>query len=385
MPSALLGGSAPSAPSGSATGSSAARTGSDSDGNRRDFDALLKPDSGSARTGTGRKATDKADSAAPGQADATTAPAPGEDGKDAAASTETTAKPATEDKTAAAEPAEDSETAPWPPLGLAGLALAGIAVPTPTAVTPALQATETALTSALPGSAPAPALAATTLPGVPATAAAGTPTDTAGAALALPAALAGAAPGAEDAPLLKAFTDTLNSAVGDAADAPATPLLHALQQLADTRPATAAAFTGSPTATPNLGAEDFDDAIGARVGWLADQKIGHAHIKISPNDLGPIDVRLQLDGDKVHASFTSAHAEVRHALESTLPRLREMLNEQGFQLGQADVGQQQTAREGHAGDGGSGRGGSDGKPALADTTVSPAQLMRQRGLLDAYA
>ena len=96
-------------------------------------------------------------------------------------------------------------------------------------------------------------------------------------------------------------------------------------------------------------------------------------------------MRLQLDGDKVHASFTSAHADVRHALESSLPRLRELLGEQGFQLGHADVGQQQTAPDGGRGNAGSGMTGKDGEPSLAETTLSPSQLIRQRGLVDAYA
>ncbi|HBK46993.1 MAG TPA: flagellar hook-length control protein FliK, partial [Xanthomonadaceae bacterium] len=102
----------------------------------------------------------------------------------------------------------------------------------------------------------------------------------------------------------------------------------------------AAVFTASPTAAPELGSDGFDEAVGTRLSWLADQKIGHAHIKITPNDLGPIEVRLHLDGDKVNANFTAAHAEVRQALEQSLPKLRDMLGEHGFQLGQADVGQQ---------------------------------------------
>jgi flagellar hook-length control protein FliK len=35
-----------------------------------------------------------------------------------------------------------------------------------------------------------------------------------------------------------------------------------------------------------LGDDGFDQAIGARLGWLADQKIGHAHIRLSPDDMG---------------------------------------------------------------------------------------------------
>ncbi|WP_314106105.1 flagellar hook-length control protein FliK, partial [uncultured Stenotrophomonas sp.] len=215
------------------------------------------------------------------------------------------------------------------------------------------------------------------LPGVDANSAASTP-----APLALPAdALV-----SEDTAVPDALADAIANAAGDA-DAPTTPFLHALHAAAELKAAATAStpFQGEPTATPHIGGDDFDDAMSARIGWLVDQKIGHATIKVTPHDLGLIEVRLQMDGDKVHATFSSAHADVRHALESSIPRLREMLNDQGFQLGNADVGHQQTAQDGKNGSGNPAHDGSESDLAMTETIVSPAQLMRQRGLVDAYA
>lgn len=355
---------------------------------RRDFDALLNGDASSTAKAPARPAG-KADNA--GKPDTptkagtepntpATADAPKRTGSDA--STEATADAGATEGSAAAKPAaqdsaDDTEPAPWPPLGLAGLALAGL----PPQVPAALQPTAPAAVDADPLLATAAPLPAPALP-LPAAAAAAATADAnePAAALVLPA----DATVADDPALLKAVTDALAGA--DTADAPATPLLHALHAAAELKTgAVTAAFTGSPTATPDVGADDFGDAMSARIGWLADQKIGHAVIRVTPHDLGQIEVRLQIDGDKVHASFSSAHAEVRHALETSLPRLREMLGEQGFQLGNADVGQQHTAQGGQDGNGQGGATGGDGEPTLADITVSPAQLMRQRGLVDAYA
>lgn len=382
MPPALLGGAASAQNAGGTSSSPRADSASGSD--RRDFDALLKPGKEAPRNDTPRRSGSSRDTGksastnTPGpDKDATTRPArPGaKKADDTVAATDATGKaPATAEKPAA-ESADDTEAA-WPPLGLAGLALNGLPVPAPTPVTPVATAAAGA-NAALPALATAAPEANATTPAL----AAAPSTD---GSIALPGLAAEAAP-ADDALLLKTFTDALNAATNDGPDAPASPLLHALQGMTEAKPVVASLFTGSPTATPHLGGEDFDDTVGARVGWLADQKIGHAHIRITPNDLGPIEVRLQLDGDKVHATFTSAHADVRHALESSLPRLRELLGEQGFQLGNADVGQQQTAPDGGRGDGSGGMTGDDGEPALADTTLSPSQLIRQRGLVDAYA
>jgi flagellar hook-length control protein FliK len=128
----------------------------------------------------------------------------------------------------------------------------------------------------------------------------------------------------------------------------------------------------------------FDEEIGDSVRWMADQKIGHAHIKITPNEMGTVEVRLRLDGDRVHADFTSAQADVRQALENSLPKLRDMLGQHGFQLAHADVGQQHQSPPQHA-DGRHGDGEAGG-PALTGEAELPRPVrMTVLGLLDAYA
>ncbi|HGM5919082.1 TPA: flagellar hook-length control protein FliK [Stenotrophomonas maltophilia] len=293
------------------------------------------------------------------------------------------AKPLAEKDASAA-----TEEAPWPPLGLAGLVLA---VPLP--ADPAAAAL------------PAPAVTATDADGValPATAAQSAAAVVPAAATPAAAATEGkanAASGTEQAttlPLPEMLLPGKRSERSEDGDAPligertAAPLLHApanaaVQDLKAALAAGNAIFNGEPTPKPVLGDDGFDQAIGARLGWLADQKIGHAHIRLSPDDMGPVDVRLQLNGDKVHASFSSPHVDVRQALENSLPRLRELLGEQGFQLAHADVGHQAPGGDGNASGPSSGSGlAGDGEPTPGDASVSPAQLIRQRGLLDAYA
>lgn len=147
--------------------------------------------------------------------------------------------------------------------------------------------------------------------------------------------------------------------------------------------ATAAAVQANQPIPVDAG---FEDGFGSRIAWLAEQKVGHAEIRVSPDHLGTIDVRLQLDGNRVNAEFHSAHADVRQALESSLPRLREMLGQQGLQLGQADVGQRQAQQQSPNGQGGSFAGANEhGETAPpAGWTAGPA-ARATRGLLDEYA
>jgi flagellar hook-length control protein FliK len=385
MPSPLSSNASAPTPGGSGNASSACTSSTDSG---KDFGQMLQ--GGGASTGTTGAAATASSPAKPANATSTSDGNPGKatprpaDGETAAtdATTSTPAVPATsaaaDDKDAPAS----ADDAPWPPLGLAGLMLA---VPTGVDPTPALPPPTASDAEALPSAAPAlpaAAVAANAAQGAaaPATSASASAAgDAEASGLPLPELVLGgkALDRAEDGDSLQ---------IGDRAPpAPLQPPLPAALQDLKAALASNAVFNGEPTPKPVLGDEGFDQAIGARIGWLADQKIGHAHIRLNPEDLGPVDVRLQMNGDKVHASFSSPHVDVRQALESSLPRLRELLGEQGFQLAHADVGQQ------HSGDGnpgsqtaGGGRGG-DGEPSLGDTTVSASQLIRQRGLLDAYA
>lgn len=162
----------------------------------------------------------------------------------------------------------------------------------------------------------------------------------------------------------------------------AATALHAAPPTTVPAPVPAAAPLAQP-ADPSAG---YDDSLGDHLAWMAAQKLGHAQIRVAPEHLGPIDIRVQVDGRDVRAEFHSPHAEVRQALESSLPRLRELLGQQGLQLAHAGVGQGQAQAQGRRGSaaGATGAGSAaEGEPAAA--TPRPPESRRGRGLLDEYA
>ncbi|QBG99986.1 flagellar hook-length control protein FliK [Xanthomonas oryzae] len=362
------------------------------DDNRDDAagDATARPraqdgDARPAKSGTAKDAAASDKSAA-------TATAASKTGKN----TKTAAATANEDAPAEAATASATD-AGWPPAGLGGFGMGLLAQALPGG--DVLAAAAAALTASMAGAANA-AGTANALPtdatAANATASAAPALPALGALVPAAAAGAGARPTSttavsgdvQTAALMSMAAKALEPAAADstapaAPDAPAfalpTTTAPALSRLQDAAPI----FSASPTPTPDLGSDNFDDAIGARMSWLADQKIGHAHIKVTPNEMGPVEVRLHLDGDRVNASFTAANADTRQALEQSLPRLREMLGQNGFQLGQADVGQQQQHPSGNR-TGGNGNGNGltlDDSPPVG----IPSVVLRQRGLLDAYA
>lgn len=87
-----------------------------------------------------------------------------------------------------------------------------------------------------------------------------------------------------------------------------------------------------------LHSKAWPQQLGEKVVWMAKGEQQTAQININPPQLGPIQITLNLSGDQATAVFASPHAEVRQAIESSLPQLREMLSSAGISLGDANVG-----------------------------------------------
>jgi len=291
---------------------------------------------------------------------------------------ETTA--ASSDTTASASTAPTGEPPALPEQmlallnGLAGAPAAAAPAPTTEALPPGLLRGDAVATAADPrgGNATAPVLP--TLAGAQAaTAAEGDATT----AFAMAMGAAASADSASDAP--DAGLDT--TAIGDTTPT-SVPSVSAMTQHPLSRTTAAAVAANAPLVMD----DGFEDGFSSRIAWMADQKVGHAEIRVTPDHLGAIDVRLQLDGNRVNAEFNSAQPDVRHALESSLPRLRDMLGQQGLQLGQADVGQRQAQQQSSNGQAATFAGGNDRSDAANDAgwTRGPA-VRASRGLLDEYA
>ncbi|WP_462116118.1 flagellar hook-length control protein FliK, partial [Lysobacter xanthus] len=140
-----------------------------------------------------------------------------------------------------------------------------------------------------------------------------------------------------------------------------------------------------PASAPLTLDADFDDGLAGRVTWMADQRIDRAEIRVSPEGLGTIDIRLQMDGSRVHAHFHAANADVRQALEGGIDRLRDLLGRQGMELGQAQVGTGGARDDGRAGRTPGGFGSAPSTDGAAEPAVTTVRVLRGRGLLDEYA
>jgi flagellar hook-length control protein FliK len=140
---------------------------------------------------------------------------------------------------------------------------------------------------------------------------------------------------------------------------------------------------GNKVSTP-VGEAGFTDEVGDKITWMANHGVQSASLQLTPEHLGPVEVRISVQNGSASVSFNAAHADTRAALEQTLPRLREMFSTQGLTLTDASVSQQsprgQPQRQTV-----SAIGAIGGVPG-DDSTSSVASVTRvQLGLVDTYA
>lgn len=150
-----------------------------------------------------------------------------------------------------------------------------------------------------------------------------------------------------------------------------------------------------------LDSPEFPQAMADRIGlWVAGAAQDGpmtAELRLNPAEMGPVHIRIELDGQTANVDFAAAALETRQAIEASLSHLSEALAEAGLSLsggGVSDQPQQQawTQAQGQS-DPGSGRGrgasisGPSGLNAEAPgSTPNPSRLPRGRaGGLDLYA
>lgn len=87
-----------------------------------------------------------------------------------------------------------------------------------------------------------------------------------------------------------------------------------------------------------MGQPKWGNEFAQKIIWLTSQQNQVAEIHLNPAHLGPVEVMLSITQDQATAQFLSPHSAVREAIEEALPRLREMMAENGIQLGNVMVG-----------------------------------------------
>jgi flagellar hook-length control protein FliK len=129
----------------------------------------------------------------------------------------------------------------------------------------------------------------------------------------------------------------------------------------------------------------FTEQIAQRIGIMNTDKLQTARIQLDPPELGSLEIKIKFQQDQVSVSFSSGHQVVRDALEAQSPRLREMLEQQGVELTDVNVSdqQQKNAGEGHSGEANDdASGGWDEDQMMEEAVIN---TVRSDSLVDDFA
>ncbi len=82
-----------------------------------------------------------------------------------------------------------------------------------------------------------------------------------------------------------------------------------------------------------------------RVMYQVQQKIQTAEIRLAPEELGSVQIKVNLQQDQLSVQFVVQQAQAKEALEQQMPRLKELLQQQGVELTDSQVSQQQQQQQ----------------------------------------
>ena len=131
-----------------------------------------------------------------------------------------------------------------------------------------------------------------------------------------------------------------------------------------------------------VGSQAWNDELGNQLSWMTHQGIDSASLRLSPEHLGPVEVRISVQNGDASVWFGANHADTRAALEQALPRLREMFASQGLTLTDSGVSREPPRNQSRP----AGSQGVAGVSAIGSTDQAVAASARiTLGLVDTYA
>jgi flagellar hook-length control protein FliK len=148
----------------------------------------------------------------------------------------------------------------------------------------------------------------------------------------------------------------------------------------------AAPATGTPAQTLHsaVGSARWAEELGSRLTLMTLRGQHEGSLTLTPEHLGPLEVRISVSHNTANVWFGAQHADARAALAEAMPRLRELFGNAGLTLGEAGVSQHAPRQ-----------GSRDGEPAriaaagatgveAGDAIAAPATRRVQLGLVDTY-
>ena len=107
---------------------------------------------------------------------------------------------------------------------------------------------------------------------------------------------------------------------------------------------TRAEIQAAQQAPLQLTKELANEQVAEKVQMMMSKNLKNLDIRLDPPELGHMKIRMTMNNDVANVHFTVNSQQARDVIEQTLPRLREMLAQQGMQLADSSVQQQSSGQ-----------------------------------------
>lgn len=84
---------------------------------------------------------------------------------------------------------------------------------------------------------------------------------------------------------------------------------------------------------------EWDQELGERIVWMNNRTMPFAELRLNPQHLGPISIRIDMNQDQATIAFSAQQAAVKEAIEAAIPKLREMMGAQQLNVAEISVTQ----------------------------------------------
>ena len=95
----------------------------------------------------------------------------------------------------------------------------------------------------------------------------------------------------------------------------------------------------------NIVKSDAAKLLQERVSSMLSINNKEAEIRLDPPEMGSMQIRIRSDAEQAHINFVVQNQQAKEALEQSMPRLREMLAQQGLELGESTISYGQSGGE----------------------------------------
>lgn len=137
----------------------------------------------------------------------------------------------------------------------------------------------------------------------------------------------------------------------------------------------------------NIIKSDAAKMLQERVSALLNINNKEAEIRLDPPEMGSMQIRIRSDAEQAQINFVVQNQQAKEALEQSMPRLREMLAQQGIELGESSIQQGNPEQQGSQSEQGQLAGHHNDEEVQQDVTTQSVETSRQQSSssIDYYA